>query len=78
MPSSVVFHGEFEKNMKNSKKNTLPANLALNVDIWKKTSIFVLSGPFLGSLWLSLALKNLVKLSNTSFDHWNNKNPFSC
>jgi hypothetical protein len=45
---------------------------------FEKNSIFVLSGLFWGFLWLSLALKNLVKLSNTGLDHWNNKNQFSC
>jgi hypothetical protein len=30
---------------------------------------FAFLGAFLGFLWLSLALKNLIKLSNTSLDH---------
>ena len=33
-----------------------------------KTSIFVFSGAFLGFLWLSLAVKNLVKLMNADMD----------
>jgi hypothetical protein len=36
---------------------------------FSKTSIFVILGDIFGFLWLSLALKNLMKLINSNLDH---------
>jgi hypothetical protein len=59
--------------MKKFKKQYFACQPGPEYGYFAKTSIFVFSGPFLGFLWLSLALKNLVKLSNTGLDHWNKK-----
>jgi hypothetical protein len=64
--------------MKKFKKEYFACQPGPECGYFEKTSIFLLSGTFLGFLWLSLALKNLVKLTNTGSDHWNNKNQFSC
>jgi hypothetical protein len=74
---SVVFHREFKKNYEKFKKRYFACQPGPECGYFVKTGIFVFSEPFLGFLWLSLALKNLVKLSNTDLDHWNDKNQFS-
>ena len=78
MLSSVVFMGNLKKNMKKFKKKYFACQPGPECGYFAKTSIFVFSGTFLGFLWSSLALKNLVKLINTDLDPWNKKNQFSC
>jgi hypothetical protein len=70
--------GNLKKNMKKFKKQYFACKRGPECGYFAKTSIFVFSGPFLGFLWFSLALKNLIKLSNIGLDNWNNKNQFSC
>ena len=73
----VIFHEESEKKMKKFKKHYLACQPGPECGYFAKTSIFVFSGDFLGILWLSMALKNLVKLINIDLDPWNKKNQFS-
>jgi hypothetical protein len=67
-----------KKNIKKFKKQYFACQPGPESGYFEKTSIFVFSGDFFGFLWLSLALKNLVKLINSNLDHWNKKNQFSC
>jgi hypothetical protein len=57
--------------MKKFKKQYFACQPGPECGYFAKTSIFVFSGAFLGFLWLSLALKNLLKLINTELDPWN-------
>jgi hypothetical protein len=53
--------GNSKKKYEKFKKQFFSCQPCPECGYFAKTSIFVFSGPFWGFLWLSLALKNLVK-----------------